>query len=81
MDGNGNETSYQYDVADRIVSVKNANGDTRTYQYNKNGNLTEICDYDGYTLKAKYNGIGQLPEEKHLISSMLHRTPLLTRRK
>ena len=23
----------------------------------------------------------QLPEEKHLISSMLHRTPLLTRRK
>lgn len=22
VDGNGNETSYQYDVADRIVSVK-----------------------------------------------------------
>ena len=35
LDGNGNETQYQYDVAGNILEVKNAAGNVRRYAYNK----------------------------------------------
>jgi RHS repeat-associated protein len=64
---NGTYTSYEYDDANRLKSVKNYNNagsllDSYSYTYDANGNRTSVVTSSG-TISYQYDALNQLTQE------------------
>jgi RHS repeat-associated protein len=64
---NGTYTAYEYDAANRLLSLKNYNAtgavqDTYMYTYDANGNKTSVSTNNG-TISYKYDSLNQLTQE------------------
>lgn len=59
-DAQGRATTYQYDVANRLVSSIAADGGTTTMTYDEQGNLTSVTDPRPLQTRYTYNGFGQV---------------------
>ncbi len=59
-DGNGNETTYEYDRLNRLVKVTNPDSTTVTYEYDTQNRTTIVTDENGVMEKAKYDGFGNI---------------------
>ncbi|MDR6884016.1 RHS repeat-associated core domain-containing protein [Bacillus sp. 3255] len=55
-----NVTNFEYDVAGRLTSVRNAKSETTRYQYNPLGRQTRTTFPDGKTKTNTYDEIGRL---------------------
>ncbi|GHT96232.1 hypothetical protein AGMMS49545_20690 [Betaproteobacteria bacterium] len=54
------QTSYQYDIAGRVVKILNALGHVEaSYVYDVAGNITSETDSTGHTLKHAYDGLNR----------------------
>ncbi|MDO7905533.1 RHS repeat-associated core domain-containing protein [Paenibacillus sp. JX-17] len=58
-DGNGNTTTFNYDVLGQLVSVTDANGSINRYEYDMMGNLTKTTDPDGNSKEKKYDELAR----------------------
>ena len=53
---NANTTTYNYDLANRLVREQNTNGYTAEYEYDKNSNVSKVTDSLNGTAKVtEYN--------------------------
>lgn len=59
-DANGNVTSYEFDLLDRLTKQTDAENQITTYQYDGVGNLTKLTNPRGFVTDFGYNGDDQL---------------------
>ncbi|MEK4527884.1 MULTISPECIES: polymorphic toxin-type HINT domain-containing protein [Paenibacillus] len=59
IDGNGNVTSFTYDVMGQLRMVINANGEQTKYVYDMMGNLTKTIDANGNIKENRYDQMGR----------------------
>ncbi len=62
-DGNGNKTTYAYNVFNRLSAVTNAKGETTAYAYDLNGSMLTKVDGKGNKTTYTYNAAGLLLTE------------------
>ena len=60
VDAQGNETDYEYDDLDRLVSLTDPLAGTVTFGYDANGNRTSVTDPGGNTTRFAYDALGRL---------------------
>ena len=58
VDGNGNITSYEYDMADRITKQANPDGTYKTISYNISENSVTVTDENGNATTEDYTPLG-----------------------
>jgi RHS repeat-associated protein len=59
-DQNGKATTYAYDDADRLTSVKDAASNVTTYSYDTESNLTSIEDANSHSTSFTYDAFGRV---------------------
>ena len=59
-DGNGNITTYAYDLLDRLIKERLADQSARSYQYDDLNNILQVTNANGNTLAYYYDGLGKL---------------------
>ncbi|MHC4150404.1 MAG: RHS repeat-associated core domain-containing protein, partial [Planctomycetota bacterium] len=62
-DALGCVTTYGYDSAGNMTSIKDANDHTRTYTYDELNRVTKITSHMGYETKYRYDGVGNIVEK------------------
>ncbi|MFD0677378.1 MULTISPECIES: S8 family serine peptidase [unclassified Paenibacillus] len=63
IDGNGQNSSYQYDALGRVTTITHPDGTTMTAQYDDVQNKITQTDETGATIFVKWNPIGQKIQE------------------
>jgi RHS repeat-associated protein len=59
QDGNGRQTNFDYDLADRVAELTLPSGRSYQFAYDANGRTTEVTMPDGQTHRRNYNASGK----------------------